>query len=385
MKPFAVLVAGLAAAAFTAGASARQSDEKQSCGSCDSAGEAMLIASDAQEQQPAPAAEMLKAYREVKMPAFDPSRQKDQDYIKEYIQLRNDALKQKVELGRKFVLAYPADAEAPKVASEFVQTQIYTLGQAQQARDDIKTLLAIDSLPAELVKSLQILDATAMLMAERNADATWEQVLELHKKYPADEGIARLMTQVAEASKGQSVIDRYKFAVEAFPDSRATKYARGKIQAAQGIGKPFEFSFNDAVTGETVSADTLKGKVLVIDFWATWCGPCIAEMPKMKELYAQYKERGVEFVGISLDNPEDKGGLEALRKYCKEQQITWPQYYQGKGWESEFSTSSGINSIPAVFVVDAEGNLYSTEARGKLEELIPELLAKRDGEPTASR
>ena len=56
----------------------------------------------------------------------------------------------------------------------------------------------------------------------------------------------------------------------------------------------------------------LKGKVVVVDFWATWCGPCVGEMPNMKKLYAEYKPKGVEFIGVSLDQPESAGGLKAL-------------------------------------------------------------------------
>jgi hypothetical protein len=102
----------------------------------------------------------------------------------------------------------------------------------------------------------------------------------------------------------------------------------------------------------------------------------VAEMPKNKELYAKWKDKGVEFIGISLDQPESQGGLKKLKEFVKEKDITWPQYYQGNGWQSEFSSKWGINSIPALFVVDADGNLYSTSARGQLEKLIPELLAK---------
>jgi hypothetical protein len=97
-------------------------------------------------------------------------------------------------------------------------------------------------------------------------------------------------------------------------------------------------------------------------------------MPKMKSLYAEYKEKGVEFIGVSLDQKE--GGLEKLKDFVHREGITWPQYFQGDGWNSKFSMSWGINSIPAVFIVDQEGKLYSVEARGKLESMIPELLGK---------
>jgi hypothetical protein len=95
-------------------------------------------------------------------------------------------------------------------------------------------------------------------------------------------------------------------------------------------------------------------------------------MPKMKQLYAEYKDKGVEFIGVSLDQKE--GGLEKLKEFVHKEGIRWPQYFQGDGWNSKFSMSWGINSIPAVFVVDQEGKLYSVEARGKLESMIPELL-----------
>jgi hypothetical protein len=98
-------------------------------------------------------------------------------------------------------------------------------------------------------------------------------------------------------------------------------------------------------------------------------------MPTMKKLYAEFKDKGVEFVGISLDQPEESGkGLTKLKAFVAENEIGWPQYYQGHFWESEFSRSWGIDGIPCVFIVDKAGNLHSTEARGKLEELIPELL-----------
>ena len=117
--------------------------------------------------------------------------------------------------------------------------------------------------------------------------------------------------------------------------------------------------------------EQLRGKVVVIDFWATWCAPCIVEMPHLKALYAKYKGVGVEFIGVSVDNGD---GHEAFIKFCKDKGIIWPQYYQREDQDSEFSRSWGISAIPAMFVVDGKGNLYSVDARGKLDAVIPKLL-----------
>ena len=115
---------------------------------------------------------------------------------------------------------------------------------------------------------------------------------------------------------------------------------------------------------------------MVVDFWATWCGPCVAEIPTMKKIYAEYKDKGVEFVGVSLDRPRDEGGYDKLKAFVEKNQLGWPQYYEGKTSASEFAQEWGVQGIPTVFVVDAEGNLASVEGRGHLETLIPELLAK---------
>ena len=198
--------------------------------------------------------------------------------------------------------------------------------------------------------------------------------------YPDHAMAADMLMGAAQMTQDPAhATELYRRIAAKYPDSEAAQAAAGQIKRADAVGKPFEISFTDAVSGEKVTSESLKGKVVVVDFWATWCPPCVADLPEMKRIYAEYKDKGVQFVGVSLDAPEAQGGKDKLMSFVKQNEVSWPQYYQGNGWQSEFSSSWGINSIPALFVVDADGKLVSTEARGELEELLPKLIARRDG------
>ena len=169
-----------------------------------------------------------------------------------------------------------------------------------------------------------------------------------------------------------------------YPDSFWGRLVQGERRQKDRLGETFELEFTDAITGRHVSMKGLRGKIVVVDFWATWCGPCVAEIPKMLRIYSEYHDKGVEFIGVSHDVSEADGGLEALRTFVKARQIPWPHYFQGKDNQgvvtgtptNDFSESWGISGIPTVFLIDAEGKLFSTEARGKLDALIPQLLEK---------
>jgi thiol-disulfide isomerase/thioredoxin len=184
--------------------------------------------------------------------------------------------------------------------------------------------------------------------------------------------------------------DIFKRIEKDYPNTTAAKQAASARPGLEGerrvfarLGKPFELEFTEASKGTPITMASLKGKVVVIDFWATWCGPCLVEMPNMKKLYAEFKDKGVEFIGVSLDLPKEKGGLDKLRDYVASNGIEWPQYYQGNYWQSEFSSSWEVHAIPRVFLVDADGNLASVKARGQLEALIPKYLEKAKSKGTA--
>ena len=198
-------------------------------------------------------------------------------------------------------------------------------------------------------------------------------IAEFEAASPGDAHLPDVLKQAFDAATDPAERDAYLARLQKdFPQSRQTKFVEGLARTSAAIGKPFELAFKDVLTNKPISIKDLKGKVVVIDFWATWCGPCMGEMPNMKKLYAQYKDQGVEFIGVSLDQPGP--GLDKLKTCLATNAITWPQYYQGNGWDSAFSVSWGLSSIPRLFVIDAQGNLADLNARGKLETLLPKLL-----------
>ncbi len=223
------------------------------------------------------------------------------------------------------------------------------------------------------------------ILAELENAQSYEEAEPLLKEFieahPENEQSAQFIYVLASRETDQEKkLEMYRTLVEKHPDTQFAQMAKGSLKQMEQVGQPFELTFEELRTGEQMNLqEDLKGKVVVIDFWATWCGPCIAEMPNMKELYSQYKDQGVEFVGISLDAPPSEGGRDKLLAYVEENDVEWPQYYQGNGWDSEFSKSWGVSSIPQLFIIDADGKLHSTEARGQLETLIPKLIAQRDG------
>ncbi len=150
----------------------------------------------------------------------------------------------------------------------------------------------------------------------------------------------------------------------------ATFAAKSTKSAPPAVGEVVELKFHP-VKGKNVNLANMKGKVVLIDFWATWCGPCVAEMPNVIAAYNKLHEKGFEIVGISLD--QDKA---ALTKFIKDKEMPWPQYFDGKGWDNEIATRFGVSSIPAMWLVGKDGKLVSTSVRGQLEAVVEKELAK---------
>lgn len=142
-------------------------------------------------------------------------------------------------------------------------------------------------------------------------------------------------------------------AANEFLKTEAQKVLSGKPPFE--IGKPIDLKFT-AMDGRQVDVAKLRGKVVMIVFWATWCGPCVAEFPTIKKTYEKFHDKGLEVIGVSLD--DDKEDL--LNFLKKNGPAPWPQYFDGKGWNTEASFKFAINAVPTIFLLDKKGNLIST-------------------------
>jgi peroxiredoxin len=126
--------------------------------------------------------------------------------------------------------------------------------------------------------------------------------------------------------------------------------------------------------GRPVSIPALKGKVVIIDFWSTWCGPCMAEVPNMVELYEQQKSHGLAIIGVSLDSDEEE-----LKKAIAENGITWPVIFSPTSQDGSLARNWNIQAIPSTFLLDKKGVIRNVNLRGKeLNEAVAKLIEEKN-------
>jgi len=202
----------------------------------------------------------------------------------------------------------------------------------------------------------------------RSLSAAIAKFLETHPDDPREPVLRLTEAQTLEAYDQDRARALYEEAAKN-EDEQIAQAAKDGLTNLELRSKPLELSFT-AVDGRKVDLADLRGKVVLVDFWATWCPPCVEEAPALVEAYGKFKDRGFEIVGISLD--KEKAALES---FIAENKMTWPQFFDGNGWDNELAKRFKIQSVPNMWLLDREGKLVDPNPRNRLETAIETALS----------
>jgi len=202
------------------------------------------------------------------------------------------------------------------------------------------------------VAQIQLMEAMLYLQVFNNTDKGVEMIKQLKTDYPGTK----------PAQNADRILDSVK-----------QQAAAKKIQSGLAEGTKFpDFNEKDS-TGKPLSIANYKGKVVLLDFWATWCGPCVHELPNVIKSYDTHHKQCFEIIGISLDKDQEK-----LASFTKEKNMTWVQYFDGLVWQNKLAVKYGVNSIPATYLLDGQGTIIGKDLRGEdLENAVTKALAKK--------
>ena len=164
------------------------------------------------------------------------------------------------------------------------------------------------------------------------------------------------------------------------PSGREELLSKSDERYLPMVGKPSPPLKFKALDGREIDLEQLKGKVVLLDFWATWCPPCLEELPHVRGAHARYKAEGLEIIGVSFD--ADRARLEEV---VKRESITWPQYFDGRGRDAAPGKVFGIQHWPSMWLLDRNGVVRFISAGAGLDRKISQLLAESANAITGAR
>ena len=346
---------------------------------------ALCFAADEPKEAPGDAAwaDLLKALRPPPPPAEWRTNQPTKEQIAAYEKNNGGLAGKAAEKAKAFYTQYPDHAKAQNARE--MEPRLLTTAIALGATDFQAQLDALEEsrlrdpkvsaqerLNLRIQRILQTLNGIGTSNRLEKLQKAERGVRELKKDFPTEEDVQELFLRVADSyldediSKARALTE--EVATSASGDVR--EQANAQLRRLAFINKPLDLEFTD-LSGKDIKMQDYRGKVIVLDFWATWCGPCVAAMPEMKGIYAKYHAKGLDIIGISLDKEKEK-----LDEFVSKQELAWPQHFDGFGWESKMAQKFEIAAIPAVWIVDKKGVVRDINGRQSLAAKIERFLSE---------
>ena len=256
---------------------------------------------------------------------------------------------------KRFFLDYDTKAAAfRKAFPEDPRRWRLTLHEVQ-----LNEMRAMMGVPSK--KPAELLEACAAIVAAENADPITK----------ATASFTRVGLVQNEAVAFVRLAEEHLAAFPNYPrNPQLDNMVRSKKTEQDLKSKPLELKVT-STDGQSIDLANLRGKVVLLYFWASTCAPCATEAPNLVAAYAKYKAQGFEIIGLSFDEER-----EAMDKFVKEKQFTWPQAFDGRVWQSDYAQRFGIISIPRMWLVNKKGLLADANARQDLTTKIEKLLSE---------
>jgi len=261
---------------------------------------------------------------------------------------------------------------------------------ASKKRTDYLKSLSESKRPgiAELVSRFELEQRVEQLLEleESQQNALIAELIQLLRSAPQDDDealqfavqVSMTGVEMLQRSNSAQAVPVLKAVIAALNERKDDRLAdlvanlEGTLRRLQLPGNPIEV-VGQSLDGKEFNITSLKGKVVLVDFWATWCGPCIAELPHLKELHEAYRGKGFEIVGVSLDTEREE-----LTSFVKANSINWPILFDPtseQGIDNKIAVHYGITGLPAMILVDQNGKVVDADIHGAtLDEALEKLL-----------
>jgi peroxiredoxin len=314
----------------------------------------------AEWQKTRPSPDELRAWKDGELERFGKAAAQAHDFVIRFPkharagaaqELELEFLNRAVQLGDKSSIGRRAALEAEQLRDPGLTPEARLKIRTRQVWQEIREAPRLG--PAEARKAFEAGGRTLLTEFPDKPDAGYQVLLEAANR-SEDENSRAIIAELLASRASDDLKSR----------------AQGALRRLDAVGQPLDLQFT-ALDGSEVNLQTMKGKVVLIDFWATWCGPCVAEIPNIKTAYDKLHDQGFEVIGLSFDSDRAK-----LEKFVQDNQLPWPQFFDGKGWKNQYGQQFAINGIPVMWLIDKTGKLRDTRARGAVEAKVEKLLAE---------